>query len=229
MADAGDVEGPAGHRARLRRRLIEGGSEALADYELVELILIGALPRIDTKPLAKRLLARFGGFAETIAAPAHALAEVKGMGDAAVAALKAVEAAAVHLARERVVDRPVLSSWRALLDYCRAAMAHQPVEQFRLLFLDRRNVLIAEELQQTGTVDHAPVYPREVVKRALELGASALILVHNHPSGDPTPSAADVEMTRAVQQAAAALGVVLHDHLVIGRDGHASLRGLGLM
>jgi len=218
-----------GHRKRLRQRLLTGGAKALADYEILELVLYGANPRGDTKPLAKRLIKRFGGFAEVISATPEALSEVEGAGEVAIGTLKTVEAAAILLARETVLDRPVLSSWQALLDYCRAAMAHSQVEQFRLLFLDRKNVLIADEVQQTGTVDHAPVYPREVVKRALDLGASALILVHNHPSGDPTPSRADIEMTNEIKNAALPLGVVIHDHLVIGRQGHASFRSLGLL
>ncbi len=218
-----------GHRKRLRQRLLAGGAKALADYEILELVLYGANPRGDTKPLAKELIKRFGGFAEVIKASPDALMEVDGVGEVVIGALKTVEVAAVWLARETVLDQPVLSSWQALLDYCRAAMAHSKIEQFRLLFLDRKNVLIADEVQQTGTVDHAPVYPREVVRRALELGASALILVHNHPSGDPTPSKADIDMTNEIKQSAAVLGVTLHDHIVIGRQGHASFRSLGLL
>jgi DNA repair protein RadC len=218
-----------GHRKRLRQRLLTGGAKALADYEILELVLYGANPRGDTKPLAKELIKRFGGFAEVIKASPDALMEVDGVGEVVIGALKTVEVAAVWLARETVLDQPVLSSWQALLDYCRAAMAHSKIEQFRLLFLDRKNVLIADEVQQTGTVDHAPVYPREVVKRALELGASALILVHNHPSGDPTPSKADIDMTNEIKQSAAVLGVTLHDHIVIRRQGHASFRSLGLL
>ena len=218
-----------GHRKRLRQRLLAGGAKALADYEILELVLYGANPRGDTKPLAKELIKRFGGFAEVIKASPDALMEVDGVGEVVIGALKTVEVAAVWSARETVLDQPVLSSWQALLDYCRAAMAHSKIEQFRLLFLDRKNVLIADEVQQTGTVDHAPVYPREVVRRALELGASALILVHNHPSGDPTPSKADIDMTNEIKQSAAVLGVTLHDHIVIGRQGHASFRSLGLL
>ena len=218
-----------GHRKRLRQRLLAGGAKALADYEILELVLYGANPRGDTKPLAKELIKRFGGFAEVIKASPDALMEVDGVGEVVIGALKTVEVAAVWLARETVLDQPVLSSWQALLDYCRAAMAHSKIEQFRLLFLDRKNVLIADEVQQTGTVDHAPVYPREVVRRALELGASALNLVHNHPSGDPTPSKADIDMTNEIKQSAAVLGVTLHDHIVIGRQGHASFRSLGLL
>jgi DNA repair protein RadC len=233
VTDRPDDTAPApdylGHRKRLRDRFLTGGASALADYELLELVLFGAIPRGDTKPLAKRLIKRFGGFAEAISADPEALKSVEGVGESALATLKAIEAAAILLSREKVIDRPVLSSWNALIAYCRAAMAHNQIEQFRLLFLDRKNVLIADEVQQTGTVDQAPVYPREVVKRALELGASALILVHNHPSGDPTPSRADIDMTNEIKRAAQPLGVTLHDHVVIGRTGHASFRSLGLL
>ena len=188
----------AGHRERLRARFLKGGADAMPDYELLELALFAALPRKDTKPLAKALLARFGSFAEVIAAPRDRLREIPGVGDAVANQLKIVEAAAARLAQTRVIGRPALSSWSALLDYCMAAMARAPAEEFRVLFLDRKNVLIADEVQARGTVDHTPVYPREIVKRALEHGASAIILVHNHPSGDPTPSKADIEMTREI-------------------------------
>lgn len=218
-----------GHRKRLRERFLSGGASALADYELLELVLFGAMARGDTKPLAKRLIKRFGGFAEAISADPQALKSVEGVGEVVLATLKTINAAAILLSRERVIDRPVLSSATALIDYCRAAMAHAKIEQFRLLFLDRKNVLIADEVQQTGTIDQAPVYPREVVKRALELGASALILVHNHPSGDPTPSRADIDMTNEIKRAAQVLGVTLHDHLIIGRTGHSSFKNLGLL
>ncbi|MCP4327280.1 MAG: JAB domain-containing protein [Alphaproteobacteria bacterium] len=218
-----------GHRRRLRERFLKGGADALADYELLELILYPAIPRRDVKPVAKALLARFGGFAAVIGGEPSELREVKGVGDAAVVALKAVRAAALRMSLDEIIERPVLGSWRKLLAYCRASMAHEKKEQFRVLFLDRQNALIADEVQQTGTVDHTPVYPREVVKRALELSASAIIMIHNHPSGDPTPSEADIEMTRDVERAAEALGVALHDHIVIGRKGHASMRSLGLI
>ncbi|MBN9544004.1 MAG: DNA repair protein RadC [Alphaproteobacteria bacterium] len=201
----------------------------MPDYELLELTLFSALPRKDTKPLAKTLLTRFGSFAEVIAAPRARLLEIPGVGEAVVNQLKIVEAAAARLAQTRVIGRPALSSWTALLDYCMAAMARAPAEEFRVLFLDRKNVLIADEVQARGTVDHTPVYPREIVKRALEHGASAIILVHNHPSGDPTPSKADIAMTREVAAAAKALGIAIHDHLVIGRSGHASFKSLGLL
>jgi DNA repair protein RadC len=219
----------AGHRARLRERFLKGGPEAFPDYELLELLLFQAMPRRDTKPLAKRLLARFKSFAQVIAAEPQALKEVAGVGNGVVAALKTVEAAALRLARAEVMDQPVLSSWSKLIAYCRAAMAREANERFRVLFLDRRNALIADEEQQKGTVDHTPVYPREVVKRALELGATAIIMVHNHPSGDPTPSNADIQMTREVRDAAGKLGIVLHDHLIMARAGHASFKELGLL
>jgi DNA repair protein RadC len=218
-----------GHRDRLRARFREAGSEALSDYEMLELVLFRALPRRDVKPLAKTLIAKFGSFAEALSAPEARLREVKGLGDAAVAELKIVQAAASRLARGQVQRKPVLSSWSAVLDYCRTAMAFEDKEQFRILFLDKRNQLIADEVQQTGTVDHTPVYPREVVKRALELSSTAIILVHNHPSGDPTPSHADIQMTQTIQEIAKPLGISLHDHIIVGKDGHASLKGLKLI
>ena len=218
-----------GHRERLRDRFRVAGADAVNDYELLELVLFRAIVRRDVKPLAKSLIATFGSFAEVIAAPPSRLAEIDGLGDAAISELKVVEAAAHRLARGEVKRRHVLSSWTAVLDYCRAAMAFADKEQFRILFLDKRNQLIADEVQQVGTVDHTPVYPREVVKRALELQASALILVHNHPSGDPTPSKADIAVTKDIVKAAAPLGVTVHDHLIIGRGRHTSLRDLGLI
>ena len=217
----------AGHRERLRARFFNG--DALPDYELLELTLFPAIPRRDTKPLAKRLLARFGSYAEVIAAPRARLMEVEGVGEGVVNQLKIVEAAAARLAQAQVIGKPALSSWTALIDYCMATMARAPAEEFRVLYLDRKNVLIADEVQAKGTVDHAPVYPREIIKRALEHGASALILVHNHPSGDPTPSKADITMTREIADAAKALKIAIHDHLVIGRGGHASFKSLGLL
>jgi DNA repair protein RadC len=218
-----------GHRDRLRARFGEIGADAVADYELLELVLFRSIPRRDVKPIAKELLRRFGTFAETLAAPAARLREIEGVGESVVLDLKIVEAAARRLTRGAIAKRPVLSSWTAVLDYCRAAMAFSEKEQFRLLFLDKRNALIADEVQQAGTVDHTPVYPREVVKRALELSATALILVHNHPSGDPTPSAADVKMTREIVDIAKPMGISVHDHIIVGRDGHASLKGLRLI
>ncbi|MCH7889380.1 MAG: DNA repair protein RadC [Proteobacteria bacterium] len=219
----------AGHRRRLRARFLEAGADALADYELLEMLLFMAHPRADVKPLAKALLQRFGGFAEVISAEPARLAEVKGMGAAAVAALKTAQAAALRLLRDEVMERPILASWDKVVAYCRASMGYGSTERFRILFLNRKNVLIADEIQQQGTVDHTPLYPREVVKRALELGASAIVLVHNHPSGDPTPSQADIEMTRQVRDAGKAMGVTLHDHLIVARDGYASLKSLGLI
>ncbi|MCC6780630.1 MAG: DNA repair protein RadC [Hyphomicrobiales bacterium] len=218
-----------GHRQRLRERFLAAGSDALADYELIELLLFRAIPQRDVKPLAKDLIARFGSFSEVIAAPAERLREVGGLGEAAVAELKIVAAAAARLTRGAVAKRPVLSSWNSVLDYCRAAMAFAAKEHLRILFLDKRNQLIADEVQQVGTVDHTPVYPREVVKRALEVSATALILVHNHPSGDPTPSRADIEMTGAIVEAAKPFGIAVHDHVIVGKDGHASLRALKLI
>ncbi len=226
---AADAPHYLGHRQRLRRRFLEGGAESMADYELLEMVLFAALPRGDTKPLAKALIKHLGSFAEVISADPARLAEVDGAGDAVIAAVKTVQASAVRLLREQVVRREVISSWQALLDYCHATMAYGRKEQFRILFLDRKNALIADELQQEGTVDHTPVYPREVVKRALDLGASAIIMVHNHPSGDPTPSRADIEMTKQVRAAGEKLGVALHDHLVIGRGEHASFKSMGLI
>jgi DNA repair protein RadC len=218
-----------GHRDRLRARFRDAGTEALSDYEMLELVLFRALPRRDVKPLAKALIAKFGSFAEVVSAPEARLGEVKGLGDAAITELKIVQAAASRLARGQVQGKTVLSSWSAVLDYCRTAMAFAEREQFRILFLDKRNQLIADELQQTGTVDHTPVYPREVVKRALELSATAIILVHNHPSGDPTPSRADIQMTQSIQEIAKPLGISVHDHIIVGKDGHASLKGLKLI
>ena len=218
-----------GHRERLRARFRDAGSDAVTDYELLELVLFRAIPQRDVKPLAKELIARFGSFAEVIAAPSLRLREIKGMGDAAVTELKVVHAAAQRLAKGEVRKRPVLSSWGSVLDYCRTAMAFADKEEFRLLFLDKRNQLIADEVQQKGTVDHTPVYPREVVKRALELSATALILVHNHPSGDPTPSRADIQMTQSIIDVAKPLGIAVHDHIIVGKEGHASLKGLKLI
>jgi DNA repair protein RadC len=218
-----------GHRERLRARFMEAGAEALADYEMLELLLFRAIPRRDVKPLAKALLAKFGSFNEVISASPQRLAEIGGLSEGAIAELKMVQAAAQRFAKGHVRKRPALSSWSAVLDYCRAAQAFAEKEQFRILFLDKRNQLIADEVQQQGTVDHTPVYPREVVKRALELSATAIILVHNHPSGDPTPSAADIEMTRQIASAAKPLGVALHDHIIVGKDGHVSLRGMKLI
>jgi DNA repair protein RadC len=218
-----------GHRERLRERFLAGGADALAEYELLELVLFRALPRRDVKPLAKALLKAFGSFAEVIAAPAARLNEVAGVGEAVIAELKIVQAAAHRFLRGELKERRVLSSWSAVLDYCRAAQAFAEKEQFRILFLDKRNQLIADEVQQQGTVDHTPVYPREVVKRALELSATAVILVHNHPSGDPTPSSADIQMTQAIVDAARPFAIAVHDHIIVGRGGHASLKAMKLI
>jgi DNA repair protein RadC len=226
---AGAAPHQHGHRQRLRQRFLDAGDAALSDYELLELILFRAIPIRDLKPLAKALLAEFGSFAEVISAPVERLKQVKGLGEAAVTELKIVQAAAGRLARGQVKRREVLSSWTGVLDYCRTTMAFDDTEKFRVLFLDKKNQLIADEVQQRGTVDHTPVYPREVVKRALELAATAVILVHNHPSGDPTPSRADVEMTRAIIDVARPLGIAVHDHLIVGKDGHASLKALKLI
>jgi DNA repair protein RadC len=208
---------------------LAGGLDSMPDYELMELVLFAAVPRRDVKPLAKALVARFGNFAEAIAAPRERLLEIEGMSESVATQLKIVEAAALRLSKTRVLGRPVLSSWAALIDYCAAAMARSSTEEFRVLFLDRKNALVADEVQSTGTIDHTPVYPREIVKRALELGASAVILAHNHPSGDPTPSRADIEMTRDVVEAAKALRITVHDHVIVGRSGHSSFKALGLL
>jgi DNA repair protein RadC len=218
-----------GHRERLRQRLLSAGSDALADYELLEFLLFAAKPRGDTKPLAKSLLKRFGSLAGVFGADAEALGSVNGMGPASTAALIAVRAAAREMLRAEVKDRSVISSWQQLIDYCTSRIGFALAEEFHLLFLDAKNALIADEQQQRGTINHTPVYPREVVKRALELGASAVIMVHNHPSGDVTPSKADIDMTRAVRDAVKAVGIALHDHLVIGRGRHASFKSLGLL
>jgi DNA repair protein RadC len=217
------------HRHRLRDRFMQGGGTALPDYELLELVLFRAIPRQDVKPLARLLLDTFGDFNRVITASPARLQMVKGAGPAVVLELKLVEAAAQRMMRARVIQKPILSSWDALLDYCHTTMAHRETEQFRVLFLDRKNVLITDEEQAKGTVDHVPVYPREIVKRALELNASALILVHNHPSGDPTPSDADLAMTAQVQEACQALGLVLHDHLIIGKSRELSFRASGYL
>ena len=223
-----DADQRAGHRQRLKERFLNGGPEVLPDYELLELVLFNAIPRRDTKPVSKRLIERFGSFAEVINAPPERLKEVKGIGDAAIMQLKLVRAGALRLMQGGIMQRPVLTSWTAVLDYCRAAMGFEAREQFRILFLDKKNRLIADEVQQRGTVDHTPVYVREVVKRALELSSSAIILVHNHPSGDPTPSRADIDMTRQIVDAARPLGVTIHDHIIVGRQGHASFKTLKL-
>ncbi|PYE84424.1 RadC family protein [Pseudoroseicyclus aestuarii] len=219
----------ADHRKRLRERFMAGGTGAMPDYELLELLLFRAIPRQDVKPLARRLIDAFGDLSGVLSAPQGRLLKIAGVGEAVVTELKIAEAAAHRMARAKIMQRPVISSWDSVLDYCHTVMAHRETEQFRILFLDRRNVLIADEEQAKGTVDHVPVYPREVVKRALELNASALILVHNHPSGDPTPSDADIRMTAQIEAAAKTMGITVHDHLVIGRSRELSFRSEGLL
>jgi DNA repair protein RadC len=218
-----------GHRNRLRERFRGAGADALSDYELLEMVLFRAIPRGDVKPLAKSLVKAFGSFAETIHAPEARLREIDGVGEATITEIKLIAATAQRIAKGQLRRRTLLSSWSDVLDYCRTSMAFADKEQFRLLFLDKRNQLISDEVQQTGTVDHTPVYPREVIKRALELSATALILVHNHPSGDPTPSSADIQMTKAIIDIATPLGISVHDHIIVGRGGHASLKGMRLI
>lgn len=219
-----------GHRERLRDRFRDAGPDALSDYELLEMVLFRALPRRDVKPLAKSLITKFGSFAEVVHAPELRLKEISGLGDSAITEIKLIAATASRVAKGQInTQKTVLSSWSSVIEYCRAAMAFADKEQFRILFLDKRNQLIADELQQVGTIDHTPVYPREVVKRALELSATAIILVHNHPSGDPTPSTADVQMTKSIMSIASPLGISVHDHIIVGKSGHASLKGLRLM
>jgi DNA repair protein RadC len=219
----------SGHRQRLKDRFMRAGREALQDYELLELILFRSIPRRDVKPLAKKLIAEFGSVAEVLGAPLSRLRITDGIGEATAIDMKLVEAAGRELAKGAVNKRTVLGSWTAVIDYCRASMAFETREVFRILFLDKRNALIADEIQQTGTVDHTPVYPREVVKRALEVSATAVILVHNHPSGDPTPSQADIAMTRQIVEAGKPLGILVHDHIIIGKNGHTSMKGQALI
>ena len=231
-ADAGltpAAHGADGHRARMRDRLLRAGPDALADHEMIEMLLFLALPRRDTKPLARALLARFGSFANAIAAPLADLRGIDGLGDAGIAALKLAQAAGIRLARAEIVDRPLLANWDALLGYLNAALSRDRIEQVRVLYLDTRNRLIADEAQARGTVNHTPVYAREVVKRALELHATALLLVHNHPSGDPSPSAADRSTTAEIRRAAEAMGLVLHDHIIIGNGATFSFRAVGML
>ncbi|MGI9401927.1 MAG: RadC family protein [Rhizobiaceae bacterium] len=219
----------SGHRDRLRAKFRENGAKALADYELLELVLFRSIPRRDVKPLAKNLIEKFGSFSEVINAPVSELGRMKGMGESVVTDLKIVQAAALASVAVKTGDKTVLSSWKQVLEYCRVAMAYEEREQFRILFLDKKNRLIRDEVQQVGTVDHTPVYPREVVKQALELSATAVILVHNHPSGDPYPSIADIEMTKTIIDISAPLGIAVHDHIIIAREGHASLKGMQLI
>jgi DNA repair protein RadC len=229
QADEDEAKHYYGHRERLRTRFLEAGAAALADYELLELILFRSIPRIDVKPLAKELIKRFGSFAEAIAADPNRLEEVDGMRASAIVEFKIVEAAAQRFAKGAVKKRLPMGSWSEVVDYCRTSMAFENREIFRILFLDKKNGLIADEVQGAGTVDHTPVYPREVIRRALELSATAIVLVHNHPSGDPSPSTQDVAMTREIMAIAKPLGVAVHDHIIVGRDGHASLKGLRLI
>ncbi|ANK72329.1 MULTISPECIES: DNA repair protein RadC [Ensifer] len=217
-----------GHRDRLRARYRESGDAALADYEILEMLLFRLIPRKDTKPIAKALLARFGTLAGVFGAPIALLQEVSGIGEAVALDLKLISTIGHRTLKSELRQKQLLSSWSAVIDYCHAAMAYETKEQFRILFLDKRNTLIADEVQQKGTIDHTPVYPREVVKRALELSATAIILVHNHPSGDPTPSRADIDMTKLIVETAKPLGIAVHDHIIIGKDGHVSLKGLRL-
>jgi len=219
----------AGHRDRLREKFRKLGSDGFEDYELLELLLYRFLPRRDTKPVAKALLARFGSLGAVMGAHQRDISSVSGMGDTSALDLKICAAMAGRMLKSKVTERTILGSWSSVIDYCTTVMAYENVEQFRVLFLDKKNALIQDEVQQKGTVDHTPVYPREVVKRALELNSSALILVHNHPSGDPTPSRADIDMTKIIIDTAAPMGIVVHDHIIIGRDGHASLKGLQLI
>ena len=218
-----------GHRERLRARFAEAGDQGIPDYEILELLLFRSIPQRDVKPLAKNLIAKFGSLSGVLGARRERLMEVKGIGESVAIDLKLIEAAGRRLARQAIQDRPILGSWKDVIDYCHAAMAQADRELFRILFLDKRNFLITDEVQGIGTVDHTPVYPREVIKRALELGATAIILVHNHPSGDPTPSSADIRMTQVIVGIAGPLGITVHDHIIIGRNGHASLRGLKLI
>jgi DNA repair protein RadC len=219
----------AGHRVRLRERFRKAGSEAVADYEILEMILYRTIPRADTKPIAKALLKKFNSLGAVFGASEQLLCEVPGVGSSVALDLKILFAASHRMLKSEITGRELLGSWDKVLAYCTAAMSFETREQFRILFLDKKNVLIADEVQQTGTVDHTPVYPREVVKRALELAATAIILVHNHPSGDPVPSRADIEMTRTIVETAKPLGITVHDHIIIGRGTHASLKGLQLM
>ena len=227
--NAGNIPHYHGHRDRLRERFKSAGEETLADYELLELLLFRSIPRRDTKPIAKQLIDRFGSLGEVLGAPENLLSEVTGLGASSAADLKIVAATTSRMLKGEIKSKQILGSWSSVIDYCRASMAFEEKEKFRILFLDKKNALIADEVQQTGTVDHTPVYPREVIKRALELSSTAIILVHNHPSGDPTPSRADIEMTKTVMDSAKPLGITLHDHIIVGKDGHVSMRGLKLI
>lgn len=233
MNDANDVKKDkphySGHRDRLRQRFVQGGAEALPDYELLELVLFMAIPRRDVKPIAKNLVARFGNLAGVLNASFDELQSIKGISETTAVTLKSIQAGAFRLMKQEIMHKPLLNSWQRLIDYCAATMAHKKVEQFRVLFMNKKNELIADEIQQTGTVDHTPAYPREIIKRALELGATSLILVHNHPSGDPKPSEADIDLTMAVMAAAEPFHIVVHDHLVVSRNGTNSFKTMGLI
>lgn len=229
MAEAKEKPHYLGHRDRLRERFLATDGDGMPDYEILELLLFQAIPRTDVKPIAKALLNKFGSLGAVLSAPVEKLREVKGIQERSATALKVSRAAGLRIGRQSVMNRDVIGSWDRLLDYCKAAMGYESIEQLRVLFLDRKNVLIADEVQQQGTVDHTPLYPRQVVKRALDLNASAIILVHNHPSGDPTPSRGDIDMTKQVQDAAGRLGITLHDHVVIGKNRHVSFRSEGLL
>ena len=229
LPQAEDTSGSGGHRARLRQRLLSGGAEALADYEVLEYLLFAANPRGDTKPLAKSLIARFGSLSGVLNADPGALAQSRGLGDAGIGALKAVALAARRMARAEVLDRPVLGSWQALIDYLTIDMAHLTVERVQILYLDARNRLIVDHHVGDGSVDEAAIHPREVVRKALDVGATAMILVHNHPSGNPEPSRADIDITRRIAEAGRLLGIVVHDHVIVGRQGHVSLKAKGLI
>ena len=218
-----------GHRQRLRERFTEHGADAFPDYELLEMFLFRSVPRRDTKKMAKDLIQRFGSFAEVIGAPLERLTEISGIGESVATDLKLVEAAVKRVTKRRITERKSLGSWSEVIDHCRASMAFDDRESFRCLFLDKKNGLILDEVQGRGTVDHTPVYPREVMRRALELSASALVLVHNHPSGDPSLSTADVKMTLDLIAIGKPMGIAIHDHIIVGRNGHASLKGLGLI
>jgi DNA repair protein RadC len=229
MADSDPINDSAGHRARLRQRLASNGQTALLDHELIEYLLALAIPRRDTKPLAYALLREFGGIGGVLSADTESLKRVSGMGETSVAAIKVAHAAAIRLVKSAVEDRPVLANWQALLDYLRADMAHHAVERFRVLHLNARNMLVRDEVMSEGSIDQAAVYVREVIRRALDIGSAAIILVHNHPSGDPAPSRADIDITKAIAAAGKPLGIAVHDHLIIGTQGHASLRAQGLV
>ncbi|MBU0799754.1 MAG: DNA repair protein RadC [Alphaproteobacteria bacterium] len=218
-----------GHRDRLRQRFLQGGPDALPDYEMLELVLFMAIPLKDVKPIAKALLARFGNLAGVLNATYDELQTVEGVKEKTAAALKIMQATAFRMMKQEVMHKPILNSWSRLVDYCAATMAHEKKEHFRVLFLNKKNELMADEIQQTGTVDHTPAYPREIMKRALELGATALILVHNHPSGDPKPSNADVDMTYAIKAAGEPFNIILHDHLIVSRGGTSSFKTMGLI